>query len=122
MYLYKRPKSPFWWTEFTVEGTRVRRSTETASRRDADATARRLRDEAIAAAKAKPKGRPVEVLTVDQACGRYWVEHGRRLKDARSEARNLEYIVAAIGGDDLPLSEVSNRHVNALVKAPHLSI
>lgn len=38
------------------------------------------------------------------------------MKDARNEARNLKYIVAAIGGD-LPLSEVSNRHVNALVKA-----
>lgn len=115
MYLYKRAKTPFWWTEFSVQGTRIRRSTETASRRDAEAVARRLRDEAIAAAKAKPKGVPVEVLTLDQACGRYWIEHGRRLKDARNEKRNLKYIVATIGGD-MPLSDVSNRHVNALVK------
>lgn len=115
MYLYKRENSPYWWTEFTVKGDRIRRSTETASRRDAEAVARRLRDKAIAAAKAKPKGSPVEVLTLDQACGRYWIEHGRRLKDARNEARNLKYITATIGGD-LPLSEVSNRHVNALVK------
>lgn len=115
MYLYKRAKTPYWWTEFSVEGTRFRRSTETASRRDAEAVARRLRDEAIAAAKAKPKGRPVEVLTLDQACGRYWIEHGRRLKDARNEARNLKYIVATIGGD-VPMSDISNRHVNALVK------
>lgn len=115
MYLYKRPGSPYWWTEFTVQGSRTRRSTETASRRDAEAVARRLRDQAVAAAKAKPKGVPVEVLTLDQACGRYWIEHGRRLKDARNEARNLKYIVATIGAD-LPLSDLSNRHVNALVK------
>lgn len=115
MYLYKRDASPYWWTEFTVQGRRIRRSTEAASRRDAETIARRLRDEAVAAAKAAPKGRPVEVLTLDKACGRYWIEHGRRLKDARNEKRNLKYIVLVIGAD-LPLSDVSNRHVNALVK------
>lgn len=115
MYLYKRPKSTFWWTEFTVQGSRIRRSTQTTSRRDAETIAKRLRDEAVAAAKTKPKSRPVETLTLDLACGKYWIEHGRRLKDARNEARNLKYIVAAIGGD-VPLAEVSNRHVNALVK------
>ncbi len=33
--LYKRPDSPFWWTRFTIHGRRIRRSTETHSKREA---------------------------------------------------------------------------------------
>lgn len=115
MSLYKRPNSPHWWTEVTVAGNRVRRSTGTASRRDAEAFERKLRDDLAAEARNRPKGTPVVVLTLDQAAGRYWIEHGRRLKAHRDEQRNLRYIVEALG-KDLPLRDLSNRHVNAIVK------
>lgn len=34
--LYKRPDSPYWWCRFTIRGHRVRCSTETRSRREAE--------------------------------------------------------------------------------------
>lgn len=115
MSLYKRPGSPNWWTEIVVNSERFRRSTGTASRRDAETFERKLRDDLTAAARAKPKGEIVTILTLDQAAGKYWIEHGRRLKAHRDERRNLKYIVDTLG-KDLPLRDLSNRHVNALVK------
>ena len=35
MSLYKRPDSPHWWVDFTVNGQRVQRSTGTAGRKAA---------------------------------------------------------------------------------------
>lgn len=35
MPIYRRPKSPYWWTRFTIGGIKVRRSTETADRAQA---------------------------------------------------------------------------------------
>jgi len=116
MSLYKRPNSPYWWTEIRINGRRARRSTGTASRREAELFERRLRDTLAAEARSQPKTSAAPVLTLDHAAGRYWIEHGRRLKAHRDEQRNLRYIVATLG-KDVPLSELSSRHVNALVKA-----
>ena len=116
MCLYKRDKSPYWWSEIHVGGRRFRRSTETSSRREAEGFERRWRDDLKAALKSAPKADPLEVLTLDKACGRYWKEHGRRLRAHADEARNLKYAVKFIGGD-LPLRDLSNRHVHALRQA-----
>ena len=35
MPIYRRPRSPYWWTRFTVGGIKIRRSTETADRTQA---------------------------------------------------------------------------------------
>lgn len=43
MPLYRRPKSRYWWTRFTVCGVKVRRSTETADREAAREYEDRLR-------------------------------------------------------------------------------
>ena len=43
MSLYKRDGSAFWWTHFTVGGQRVRKSTETADRRQAEQYEARLK-------------------------------------------------------------------------------
>lgn len=111
MSLFKRPSSPFWWTEFVVKGERVVRSTRTTSRREAEQFERALRDQVARRTKHTPA---TPALTVDQACGRYWIEHGRRLRDARNVQRWLRYIVAGID-KDLPLSELSTRHVTQFV-------
>jgi integrase len=118
MSLFKRPKSAFWWTEFVFRGHRVRRSTETASRREAQAVARKIRDDFELEAKARGKAPPKRKspLTLDQACGKYWADHGCRLKDARNEMRNLNYIRQVIGGDT-PFGEISNKHVDELKNA-----
>jgi integrase len=120
MSVSKRPGSPYYWTEFEYRGRRVRESTKTASRRDAEAYERRRREEVAAEFAAKPKQPPekqkLQRLTLDVACGRYWIEHGRRRRDARDEQRNLKYITQFIDRDIL-LTDLSNRHVNELRNA-----
>ena len=114
MYVYQRPKTPYYWTDFEIGGHRFRRSTKATSRREAEANARRIRNE-VAEQIRTEKVKPSSTLTLDKACGQYWTEHGRRLRAARDEKRNLTYICRFIDRN-LPLAELSNRHVNVLVK------
>lgn len=107
MSLFKRPGSPYWQTEFQSKGVRVSRSTGTTSRREAEQFERALRDEIAAQAK---RGPVAPRLTLNQACGRYWTEHGRRLRDARNVERWLRYIVTGLD-KELPLAELSTKHV-----------
>ena len=114
MAIFKRPGSPYYYTEFEFRSRRVVRSTRTASARDAHAFERRLRDE-IARETPKPSAAPS--LTVDQACGKYWAQHGKKLADARNVERWLKYVVAFIGERDTPLHEISAKHVTAMTSA-----
>jgi integrase len=112
MSVFKRKGSPFYQTEFIHRGRRVSRSTQTTSRREAEAFERTLREQVkrehkeVAAAPA---------LTLDAACGRYWEQHGTRLRWARDVARNLKYVVALLD-PTMPLAELANRHVADLVE------
>lgn len=111
MSLFKRTGSPFWWTEFVVKGRRIVRSTRCTSRREAEAFERQLRTQI---AKDAGKTPVAPAFTVDQACGRYWIEHGRRLRDARNVERWLSYIVQHMDRD-MPLAELSTKHVVAFI-------
>ena len=110
MSIFKRTGSQNWQTEIVVNGNRVSRSTGTADRRAADRFERDLRDALKREAKTK---RPRGQLTIDAACGRYWIEHGHRLRDAANVKRWLQYIVRWMD-TGLLLSELGNRHVNEL--------
>jgi len=113
MSLFRRKNSPYWWTEFVVKGQRVVRSTGATSRRDAEAFERELRSQI---AREAGTVRRTPQATLDQACGRYWVEHGRRLRDARNVKRWLLYIVQHID-KALPMAELSTRHAAEMVAA-----
>lgn len=113
MSLFKRAGSPFWQTEIVVKSVRVIRSTGTTSRRDAEQFERTLRDQ-LRREVAEPKRTPA--FTLDQACGRYWIEHGQRLRDARNVKRWLVYITQHID-KDTPISELSTRHAVEMVEA-----
>lgn len=112
MALFRRPGSKFWQTEFQVKGIRVSRSTGETSRRAAESFERRLRDEI--AANAKDIQRRAKAGSLDQACGRYWIEHGSRLRDARNTARWLRHLVTYLD-KDTALADLSTAHVTALV-------
>jgi integrase len=107
--IFKRPRSPYWYCEIQVNGVRVVRSTGTDDKREARAYERRLRVQLEADA-GKPKRTE---LTLDQACGRYWLEKGSKLKAAEHEQRHLKKIVAVLG-TGLALSGVSNESVAAV--------
>lgn len=113
MSIFKRSGSPYWQTEIVVKGTRVVRSTGTTARRDAEQFERALRDQ-LRREVAEPRRTPQ--TTLDQAAGRYWAEHGRRLRDARNVRRWLVYITTYVD-KDTPISELSTRHVVEMVEA-----
>jgi site-specific recombinase XerD len=111
MSLFKRPGSPFYYTEFVVQGRRIVRSTRATSRREAEQFERTFREQVAKEVKEAPA---TPSLTVDQACGKYWLEHGRRLRDARNIERWLRYIVCYLDRT-LPLKDVGTRHVTQFV-------
>lgn len=111
MSLFRRPRSPFWYTEIQVGGRRVVRSTGTDDKREARAYERRLRAQLEAEA-GKPQRRE---LTLDQACGRYWLEKGHTLADADGERRHLRRIAGSVPVS-FELSDVSNETVASLVR------
>lgn len=113
MSIFKRRGSPYYQTEFVCKGHRVSRSTCTTSRRDAEVFERRLRDET---AKQATVVKIQPVLDLDSACGRYWKEHGRKLRWARDVERYLRYICCYLDKSTL-LAELSDRDVTELVKA-----
>lgn len=110
MSVYKRAGSPFWYSEIRIGHVRSVRSTGTASRREAEAFDREHRKE-IKAQSGKPQ-RPS--LTMDEACGRYWIERGQHLGWAEHVARHLKCIVRNCEG--LTIGTLSNADICALVR------
>ena len=115
MSVYKRPGSPFYYSEIDYRsrsGPRSIRSTETTSRREAEAFDRQHREE-IRAKIGKPKRTP---LSLDQACGKYWIEHGANLRWSAHVAWHLKRIVKHLDGA-MAIADLSNADINLLVQA-----
>lgn len=112
MSLFRRPDSPFWYCEIRIGGARIVRSTGTDSKREAAAYQRRLRTQ-LETEIGKPRK---QEITLDQACGRYWIEKGQKLKSADHERRHLSRIVGILG-TELTLGDCGNEHVAAVVTA-----
>lgn len=109
MSVFKRPTSPYWYSEVVCRGLRSVRSTGTTSRREAEQFDRRHKDEIRAKA-----GQPRRAtLTLDEACGRYWLEKGSQLGWAEHVARHLKWIVQIAGHREL--RDVSNVAVGIVV-------
>lgn len=110
MSLFKRERSPFWYCEVQVAGRRVVRSTRTDSYKEAQSYERRLRiqleDEA-----ASPRKRQ---LTLDVACGTYWLERGSKLSWAPEVQRTLQEIIRILGKDTL-IADIGPDEIEALV-------
>src|ERR1700694_3035300 len=79
MSVFKRAGSPFYYSEFEIEGHRFCRSTRCLSRREALVQERHLKAEERAKLSER---RSVATLTLDQAFGRYWIEHASKLAPA----------------------------------------
>ncbi|PPD07172.1 MAG: hypothetical protein CTY28_10345 [Hyphomicrobium sp.] len=109
MSVFKRAGSPYYYSEIVHRGLRSVRSTKTSSRREAEAFDREHKKQIVAKA-GKPK-RPS--LTVDEACGRYWIEKGQHLGWAEHVGRHLKWIVATVG--TLPIAAVDNVAVGTIV-------
>jgi integrase len=111
MSIFKRPGSPNWYTEIQVGGRRVVRSTGTVTHRAAKAFERRLREElkAEAARIGTTNGRLRKAAlgyTVDQAFGRYWLDHASKLRWAHEVEGYAKRIVAIIG--DIRIADLTD--------------
>lgn len=113
MSVFKRPGSPFFYCEFVVARRRISRSTGCTSARDAKQFERTLKAQVRADSRRQPVA---PSLTLDQACARYWTEHGRHLRWAHEVERHLKTICTVIARD-LPLSDLSNKDVTDLIAA-----
>jgi integrase len=115
--LYKPKNSPNWHYDFVVDGARFCRSTRTKSKPEAKKIYDAVRAEAVRAAAVGGQYRARKTMTLREAAGRYWEEHGRHAKSKDSFVwPRLSAIVAGLGADTL-LHEIGNDRVAAFVAA-----
>lgn len=108
MSLYRRANSSFWWVRFTVGGRRIRQSTGTADRRQAEEYETILRNRLWRQTRL---GEPQH--TVAEACKRYLSEAQH---DTEKDAQRLRWFLQNKAFADLPLREV-NREVLEAARA-----
>jgi len=109
MAVLKRSGSPNWHVEFEFMGRRIRRSSQSESKRKAEEFERKLRqqlsDQILL-------GRPVaEEMTIREATDRYVRTHlnvkKRKEKTALNDAYLLDGLIGKLGGDDVPLDSIT---------------
>ncbi len=106
MAIRRRPGSPYWQYDFTVNGRRCRGSTETESRETAKIVEAKLRSDALLGhhTKKKPEG------SLDLVCGRYWSEHAHSLPSAYTLEYQIDRLRKGLGRQTL-LSELTDNAV-----------
>lgn len=92
MSVYKPAKSPYFQYDFQIKGRRFHGSTGVETRRAAEEVERRIRRAA-----ALDELDDASTMTLDQAAGRWWLEHGQYLKGGERLAARVERAVAAVG-------------------------
>lgn len=101
--IYKRPDSPDLWVRWTIDGRRVRRSLGTSEPDVAEILAADAHRKALLGELA----RDANTLTLDQALGRYVMEHARHLPSLPTvihQAKALRRLV----GKATPLSAIDD--------------
>lgn len=102
MSLYRRPDSPFWHYDVTVNGRRFRGSTGEVSREAAKlAEADRRRGHAAEVARGDRR------LTLNAAAARYWAEHAHRLPSAGTLDLWVRTLLAGLG-KETPLEALTD--------------
>jgi integrase len=93
MSLYKPKGSQFWHYDFVVKGRRFHGSTRTKSKPVARKIEQAVRDAAVDPAKIKPD------ISIDEAFGAYFNEHGQHRKSASDIGGKLARLLAGLGKD-----------------------
>jgi integrase len=99
--VYKPEKSRFFLYDFQYQGHRFYGSTGQTTRRRAVEVEQAKR---LAAAKGE-SNRPAVNITLDEAAGRYWQEHGQFKKSAKDIDQRIATAVALVG-PKTPLKEI----------------
>lgn len=110
MSVYLPNNSRFWHFDFVIGGRRYYGSTGVLNRRAAEEVERKKRREAALGAFGQ-----VAKMTLDQACGRYWMERGQHRGDAADVERRLDGLLRLFGRGTL-LSEIGQSEVAAAIE------
>jgi integrase len=110
MSVYKPAKSRFWQYDFQAKGHRFHGSTGVETRRKAEGVERRLREE-IAAGK-DPRD---QVMTLDEAAGRWWLEVGQHLAGTVHIERRIGICLRLLG-KSTPITEITTRTVSRAIE------
>jgi integrase len=113
MSVFKRPGSPYYYTEFQIGGQRFLRSTRRTTEREARAEERKIKEAERAKLKEHAAGR--EQLTLDQGFGKYWQEHGQNLSWASEVERYIRQILDRVD-PGLLIENLSDSDVNDFVQ------
>lgn len=107
MPLHRRPRSPHWHYDFTVQGHRFRGSTQTPDRRTAEAVEAKLRADAILGGLTGQKPR----FQLDHAFGKYLIEHAAHLpaRSRKTIEGQLATLLDGLGKDHWLDHDVSGR-------------
>lgn len=108
MSVYKPAKSPYWQFDFVHEGRRYHGSTGCTSKRDAQRVEADKRRKAALGVKAKPS------VTIDEACGAWWLAKGQYLRSKKT----LEYQLLNLAngmGNTVPLGDVTLAAIDAYI-------
>jgi integrase len=110
MSVYKPAKSRFWQYDFKIAGRRYHGSTGQEARRAAERYESRLRQDAA-------DGRLGEAaqLTLDQAAGRWWAEHGKERGDADQQFDRVTRLVKLFP-KDVRLAEITTAMVSDAIQ------
>lgn len=92
MSVYKPKNSPYFHFDFVKDGRRVHGSTGVESRRAAEAFERKKRLDLADGRLDAPA-----LMTLDDAAGRWWQEHGKDLDSAADVERRLEVAITLVG-------------------------
>ncbi len=117
MSLYRRKGSPFWWYDIAINGGRLRGSTKVASRSDALLVEADIRRKAVVAGITGDK----PTMTLDQACGRYWLDHAHRLPSALTLDYQLKNLCGGLGSYT-PLHQMTDARVAGYVSSRRIDV
>lgn len=106
MSVKRRKGSPHWWYDFTVNGRRIRGSTKTNDRKTAEIIEAKLRSDILLERFTDKKPRH----TLDEAFGRYWLDHASRLPSSSNIEYQGENLLAGLG-KQTPLDAITDDSV-----------
>lgn len=93
MAIYRRKDSKHWWYSFAINGCRFRGSTKTPDRETAKLIEAKIRADAVLGEHTGKR----EVHTLDEAFGRYWLEHAHRLPSAGDTDYQSRTLLSRLG-------------------------
>ena len=117
MSLYRRKGSPYWQYDIAINGGRLRGSTKVASKSEALLVEADIRRKAVVAGITGDK----PTMTLDQACGRYWLDHAHRLRSAYNIDYQLKNLCAGLGGET-PLHNMTNGKIAGYVSGRRIDV